>query len=229
MRNDDEIRSLLADRLADVRRRIAAVGRDPATVTLVAVTKTVSARVARLLPELGVPDLGENRPQELWKKAAEIPTARWHLIGHLQRNKLDRTVPGVVLIHSVDSERLLAAVNEFGLKRSSPVPLLLEVNCSRETAKSGFPPRVEEMPVIGRYPGVEVRGLMTMAAYSDDPESSRSTFAELRRLRDDLRSVHGRPLDVLSMGMSNDFEVAVQEGATHIRVGTALFDGLENE
>jgi PLP dependent protein len=220
MRNEDELRSILAERITDVRRRIAAacasVGRDPAGVTLVAVTKTVSVRVAALLPELGVPDLGENRPQELWKKAAAVPAARWHLIGHLQRNKLDRTVPLTTLVHSVDSDRLLESLSAFGEKSGRRVPVLLEVNCSREPAKGGFPPAA--LPAFDRHPGVEVRGLMTMAAYADDPEAARPTFAE-------LRSLAGR-LPVLSMGMSNDFEVAIQEGATHVRVGSALFDGL---
>lgn len=220
MMTDDELRAILTDRIADVRRRIAAacasVGRDRADVTLIAVTKTVSIRVAALLPELGVPDLGENRPQELWKKAAAIPAANWHLIGHLQRNKIDRTVPLVALLHSVDSERLLDALSAFGDKSGRRIPVLLEVNCSREPAKGGFAPA--ELPAFDRFPGVEVRGLMTMAAYSDDPETARPAFAELRALRG--------PLPILSMGMSNDFEVAIQEGATHVRVGTALFDGL---
>src|SRR5947208_15281381 len=129
---DAELRPVLADRIAGVRVRIAdacaRAGRDPNSVTLVAVTKTVSPQVAAIAAELGVHDLGESRPQELWKKAEAIPSASWHLIGHLQRNKLDRTVPLVSLIHSVDSERLLTAIDAFGRKRGSPVPVLLEVN-----------------------------------------------------------------------------------------------------
>src|SRR5256885_870528 len=148
---DDELRSVLSNRLAAVRARVAAAcrraGRDPAEVTLVAVTKTVPPAVARVAAELGATDLGENRPQELWRKAAEAPAARWHLIGHLQRNKIDRTVPLVTLTPSVDSDRLLAALDAFGRKRGEPVPLLLEVNCSREAAKGGFSP--EEVPALG--------------------------------------------------------------------------------
>src|SRR5438552_8200328 len=125
---DTELRSVLSERIASVRGRIAEacrrVGRDPAGVTLVAVTKTVSAQVAAVAAELGLRDLGENRPQELWKKAEAIPSVNWHLIGHLQRNKLERTVPLVALIHSVDSERLLEALDAFGRKRASPVPVL---------------------------------------------------------------------------------------------------------
>jgi pyridoxal phosphate enzyme (YggS family) len=229
---DAELRSVLSERLAAVRSRIAdagrRVGRDPAAVALVAVTKTVSARVAAVAAELGQLDLGENRPQELWQKAAAVPSARWHLIGHLQRNKIDRTIPLVTLVHSVDSERVLDAIDAFGRKRSQPVSVLLEVNCSREESKGGFRP--EELPVLGdRLPslsGLAVRGLMTMAAYVEDPELARPAFAELRRVRDELRSRTGLELPHLSMGMSNDFEVAVEEGGTLVRVGTTLFEGL---
>ena len=227
-----EVRAVLADRLAAVRGRVAAAARrasrDPASVTLVAVTKTVPPEVAAAAFELGAADLGESRPQELWKKAAAIPHARWHLIGHLQRNKLDRTIPLVTLVHSVDSPRLLEALAAFGTARGAPVPVLLEVNCSREENKGGFRP--EDVPALAdrfaTLPGVAVRGLMTMAAYHDDPQHCRPTFAELRRLRDELRTRTGLELPELSMGMSNDFEVAVEEGATLVRVGTTLFEGL---
>lgn len=227
-----EPRDLLRANLAAVTGRVADAcrrsGRDPAGVTLVAVTKYVSAEVAALLPELGVADLGESRPQELWRKAEAIPAARWHLIGHLQRNKIDRTVPLTRLIHSADSERLLAALDAFGRNRGEPVPILLEVNCSREPAKGGFPP--EAMPELSdkimSLAGVRVKGLMTMAALHDDPAAARPTFAELRGLRDALRSATGLPLPHLSMGMSHDFEIAIEEGATLARVGSALFEGL---
>jgi|SRR5579883_899193 len=230
---ETELRSVLNDRMASVRGRIAEAcrraGRDPVSVTLVAVTKTVSPRVAALAAELGARDLGESRPQELWKKAESVPSANWHLIGHLQRNKIDRTVPLVALIHSVDSERLLAALDAFGRKRNVPIPVLLEANCSGEEAKGGFAPA--EMPGVcekaASLAGVAVRGLMTMAAYAEDPQSARPTFAMLRELRDSLRTHTPLPLTELSMGMSNDFEVAVEEGATFVRIGTTLFEGLE--
>jgi PLP dependent protein len=227
-----DARPILAERLASVRGRIAdacrRAGRDPAGVTLVAVTKTVSPEVAAVAAELGALDLGESRPQELWKKAAAVPSARWHLVGHLQRNKIDRTVPLVSLVHSVDSERLLAALGTVRREAGHPVPVLLEVNCSREAAKGGF--SVDAVPALSdgllSLSGVSVRGLMTMAAYSDNPEDARPAFAELRRLRDDLRSRTGLELPHLSMGMSGDFEVAVEEGATLVRIGTTLFEGL---
>jgi pyridoxal phosphate enzyme (YggS family) len=229
---DAELRSVLTERIASVRGRIAAAcvrsGRDATSVTLVAVTKTVSVQVAALAVELGLHDLGESRPQELWKKAETTTSANWHLIGHLQRNKLDRTVPLVSLIHSVDSERLLTALDAFGRKRGSPVPVLLEVNCSGEASKGGFAPT--ELPAVSdnalSLTGVAVRGLMTMAAYADDPQTARPTFAMLRELRASLRTRAGLPLPELSMGMSNDFEIAVEEGATLVRIGTTLFEGL---
>lgn len=215
----------LESRLAEVRNKIAAAakiaGRDASAVTLVGVTKTATVELAAEAFSLGLHDLAESKPQELWKKAAAIPAARWHLIGHLQRNKLDRTVPLVSLLHSVDSVRLLEALDAFGVNRGSPVPILLEVNCSREKSKGGFTPN--DLPAIEELRGVTVQGLMTMAAYSDDPESARPAFAELRELRDALRVRTGLPLPHLSMGMSNDFEIAVQEGATLVRLGTVLF------
>jgi PLP dependent protein len=220
---------VLRQRLADIRGRIAeacrAGGRDPSAVTLVGVTKTATLDAARAAWGLGVGDLGESKPQELWKKAAAVPEARWHLIGHLQRNKIERTVPLVTLVHSVDSERLLNALDVFGRMRGMPVPMLLEVNCSREETKGGFRP--EELAAVGdralALTGIELQGLMTMAAYSDDPELARPTFAELRELREQLRTATGRPLPHLSMGMSNDFAVAVEEGASLVRIGTTLF------
>lgn len=231
---DDDLRRELARRLDAVRGRIAAacarVGRDPAGVTLVAVTKTVSVRVAALLPGLGVNDFGENRPQELARKRAAIPAGRFHLIGHLQRNKLDKTIPLTHLTHSADSLRLLEAFDAFGRKTGVPVPLLLEVNCSREKAKGGI--AVEDLPAVAErcraLPGVEVRGLMTMAAYTGDATQVRATFAELVSLRETLRAT-GMALPELSMGMSNDFEAAVELGATFVRVGSTLFAGLEGE
>lgn len=223
---------------AELRSRIDAVegrlraacgraGRERSEVTLVAVTKTTTAEIASLLPGLGVLDLGENRPQELWRKAAALPTTvRWHLIGHLQRNKVERTVPLVHLIHSADSLRLLQALEG----QAANVPVLLEVNASREASKHGFAP--EELPglvdQLAALRHVQIRGLMTMAAFEEDPERCRPTFALLRGLRDRLQTALGdaHRLEHLSMGMTNDYEVAVEEGATLVRIGTALFDGL---
>lgn len=232
---DVELTAKLAERLVAVELRIAGArrraGRSHDVVTLVAVTKMVSCRVAAAFRELGVADLGESRPQELWEKAAAIPSARWHLIGHLQRNKIEKTVPLANLIHSVDSLRLLEALDEHGRLQGSPVSVLLEVNCSREEAKGGFRP--EDVSTLGdklaSLQGVQIIGLMTMAALHADPEPSRPAFAELRELRGRLASDTGLSLPHLSMGMSNDFEVAVEEGATLVRIGSTLFAGLEQE
>lgn len=227
----ERLRRIVADRLAAVEDRIdracRRAGRSRSEVTLVAVTKTVSVQVADLLPSLDLLDLGENRPQELWRKAPALPrSVRWHLIGHLQRNKVERTVPLVHLIHSVDSLRLLEALEQQG----HPVEILLEVNASGEEAKHGFRP--DEVPglasVLNGLRQVRVRGLMTMAAHESDSEQCRPTFSLLRRLRDRLQEAVGETnrLEHLSMGMSNDFEVAVEEGATLIRLGTLLLGDL---
>lgn len=228
----DDVRLMLTERVAEVRARIEAAclraRRSANEVALIGVTKTVTAEVAKVAFELGLHDLGESKPQELWKKAAAIPEARWHLIGHLQRNKIDRTIPLVALVHSVDSLRLLEALDAFGRDRGTPVPALLEVNCSREASKGGFRPEdvLPSSDKLMSLDGVAFRGLMTMAPFFDDPEKCRPTFADLRELRAKLRTATGLPLPHLSMGMSNDFAVAIEEGATHVRIGTTLFEGI---
>jgi pyridoxal phosphate enzyme (YggS family) len=225
---------LLAERLAAIERRLRQAcvrsGRSREDVTLVAVTKTVSAATAGLLPSLGILDLGESRPQELWQKASVIAAeVRWHLIGHLQRNKVERTLPLVCRIHSVDSLRLLDAVETTARISGRTASVLLEVNASREASKQGF--RLDEVPSLAaplrRLEHARVEGLMTMAASHRDPQRCRPTFVALRQARDRLQDLLGRPLPHLSMGMSNDFEVAVEEGATLVRLGTVLFEGLE--
>jgi pyridoxal phosphate enzyme (YggS family) len=226
------VQQALPARLAEIRQRIAAAcaraGRRPDEVTLIAVTKTVGADVAALLPELGVLDLGESRPQELWRKAELLPrSVRWHLIGHLQRNKIERTVPLVHRIHSADSERLLTALE--GAPGSRPLEVLLEVNCGGEASKGGFAPeQVGPLaPFLRGLKRVRVAGLMTMAPFEEEPERCRPVFSRLRQLREQLRREVGdlHPVNELSMGMSNDFEVAVEEGATLVRLGTVLFEG----
>jgi PLP dependent protein len=225
---------ILQRNLAAVEERLAAAcrraGRARSEVTLVAVTKTVPAEVAGWLPALGVHDLGENRPQALSRMAGLLPsTIRWHMIGHVQRNKVERLLPLIHCIHSVDSVRLLQAIDQEAGKQGRIVPVLLEVNASGEGNKQGFQPA--EVPALaptaGALRNVEIKGLMTMAALQD-PEACRPTFAHLRDLRNRLRAELDPPhtLEHLSMGMSNDFEVAVDEGATYIRLGTVLFQGL---
>lgn len=231
--SEAQLAKILAERLAAVEERLEQAcrraGRSRREVTLVAVTKTTSAEVAALLPGLGLLDLGENRPQELWRKAAALPAGvRWHLVGHLQRNKIERTLPLVHRIHAVDSLRLLQALE--AAKAEKPIDVLLEVNASGEGSKQGFRP--EEVPglaaAIAGLRQVRVGGLMTMAALEEDPERCRPTFVRLHQLRDQLQAALGPEprLDQLSMGMTNDFEIAVEEGATLVRLGTVLFGDL---
>jgi pyridoxal phosphate enzyme (YggS family) len=200
-------------------------------VTLIGVTKTVGHEVAQALVDLGVADLGENRPQELWRKSDLVSGARWHVIGHLQRNKVERTVGLSSLIHSVDSERLLEAIETEAKRIGKQTAVLLEVNCSGEEAKHGFTPEAVLAFTSNLKPlhFVRIEGLMTMAALADDPEAARPAFRRLAGLQKELRQVLGdqHPLNQLSMGMSGDFEVAIEEGATHIRLGTVLVGGLE--
>lgn len=229
------IHEILGQRLEAIRTRVQAacgrVGRSPESVTLIGVTKTVGHEVAQALVDLGVADLGENRPQELWRKSDLVSGARWHVIGHLQRNKVERTVGLSSLIHSVDSERLLEAIETEAKRIGKQTAVLLEVNCSGEEAKHGFTPEAVLAFTSNLKPlhFVRIEGLMTMAALADDPEAARPAFRRLAGLQKELRQVLGdqHPLNQLSMGMSGDFEVAIEEGATHIRLGTVLVGGLD--
>lgn len=233
-------RRQLAENLASVRDRIAtaarAGGRSSDDVRLVAVTKYVDVSIAAELLALGHRDLGESRPQQLWQRAEvpELREAQWHLIGHLQRNKAARTVSVASWIHSIDGLRLLDAVAAEAESQSlSPRRVLLEVNLTGESAKHGFAP--EELPPLCEQlaprSGVDVCGLMGMSAVDDDESASRSRFARLRELREDLqRRMAGRfDLRELSMGMSDDFEAGILEGATLVRIGSLLFEGVEKE
>jgi PLP dependent protein len=229
------LENALRSRIAAVEERLGAAcrraGRARAEVTLVAVTKTTTVEIASLLPDCGILDLGESRPQELWRKAATLAKSiRWHLVGHLQRNKIERTLPLVHLIHSVDSLRLLQALDQESAHVAAGIPVLLEVNAGQEASKHGFAP--QELPDLAdqlrALRNVRLQGLMTMAAFEEDPERCRPTFALLRDLREHLQAALGpeQRLEHLSMGMSNDYEVAVEEGATLVRIGSALFEGL---
>ena len=226
----------LRENLAQVHERIAAAsaksGRAAGGVELVGVTKYVDAALARLLLEAGLTHVGESRPQELWSKAAALAdcSPTWHLIGHLQRNKVRQTVQLRAVIHSADSLRLLEEINREATSFRVPADVLLEVNISGDSTKHGFKPDEVEplLPQIAALPSLQVLGLMTMASREGDLDRARREFAALRDLRDRLK-VNCPPailLNELSMGMSGDYEVAIEEGATIVRVGNALFEGV---
>ena len=217
----------LAERVADVRARIEAAvarGGQGQRVTIVAVTKTHGPEAPRAAYEAGLHDVGENKVQEALKKMArvEVPV-RWHLIGHLQRNKI-KALEQFVLLHSLDSAKLADAVCEFGVARGRAVDVLIELNLSGEDSKGGFT-LIELLPEAERLAslsGIRVRGVMTMASFTATESELHRTFAEARGARDTLVEA-GHPAEELSMGMSNDYEIAVEEGATMVRLGTTLF------
>jgi PLP dependent protein len=231
-----DVAARLSANLARVRQQIAEAavltGRQPEDVRLVGVTKYVDVEITRALFKVGLVDLAESRPQELWKKGEllkELPI-RWHAIGNLQRNKVERTLPLISLLHSGDSLRLLEAVSAAAVKQRRVVETLLEVNISGDEAKHGFAPRElsSSLPAIALLPGVKVRGLMTMASLEGGNEQARRDFAALRKLRDSLLAECPPQIELteLSMGMSGDFVEAIEEGATIVRVGSALFEGI---
>jgi len=229
------VTDILTANIRRIRARIAAacarVGRDVQDVTMVAVTKYADIESVRELVSLGVTEFGESRPQQLVSRSEQLPVSvHWHLIGHLQRNKIDMVLPAVSQIHSVDSVRLLESLNSSARKLGVRPRLLLEVNVSGETSKDGFAPSdlLAAWLTISELESVEVGGLMTMAPHSEDLTDVRRVFRELRELRDRLAMESGgtRSLPDLSMGMSGDFEIAIEEGATIVRIGSSLFEGI---
>jgi len=221
----------LRQRLDQVRGRIsdaaARSGRAAGAVTLVGVTKTVAAEVVRAAVALGLGDLGENRVQEAQAKIAAVgrERARWHLVGHLQRNKAGRAVDLFDRIHSVDGLELAGALSGRAATSGRLLPVLVEVNVSGEATKFGVAP-AELEPLLERIaalPGLRLDGLMTVGPPVESAPQARPGFARLRELRDRAERSLGLRLPELSMGMSGDFEVAVEEGSTMVRVGTAIF------
>jgi len=220
----------VAARFEAVRRQVAdaadAVGRDPADVVIVAVTKTVGIDEIGKAVAAGIRDFGENRVQEFLGKYGLFPDVRWHFIGSLQTNKVKDVVGRAHLIHSVDSQRLVEEIEHRADQAGLVQSVLLQVNVSGESSKHGFAPTEVRDVLIdtSTMAHVQVEGLMTMAPYGR-PEEARWVFRELKELRDSLREMplNGVELDELSMGMTNDFRVAVEEGSTIVRVGRALF------
>jgi PLP dependent protein len=231
-----DISARIGKNLSMARERIATAairsGRRGEDIKLVAVTKYVGKAEIEALVAAGCSDLGESRPQQLWQRAEEFAglPIRWHLIGHLQRNKVRRTLPLASMIHSADSVRIIKAIDETAAELGRRVSLLLEVNTSGEPAKGGFQAHEVEalLPELAQFENVDIRGLMCMASLEGGLEAARRDFAALRKLRDRML-VHCPPeivLDELSMGMSGDYEIAIEEGATIVRIGSALFEGI---
>jgi hypothetical protein len=220
--------STIAERWERVRANVAAAceraNRPASEVTIVAVSKTHPAAAVREAAAAGALDFGENYAQELAAKQGELAglAVRWHYIGRLQRNKAKLVAGKVALVHAVDSEEL---AQELGKRAASLQPILLAVNLGGEATKGGITGDAASTLAarLAAVPNVRLDGLMTMPPPSEDPEASRPVFEALRALRDRLAGELGRALPVLSMGMSGDYEVAIACGATHVRVGTAIF------
>jgi hypothetical protein len=246
-------RSPLAEKLVELRDRIGAAcakaGREVSEITLIAVTKNAPPEQVREIISLGVGDLGESRAQALTQRAAQIneffqrqqsrgeanfPTRlRWHMIGHLQRNKVKPILPLVDLIHSVDSLRLAEEIDTFAGKMGKKIPVLLQINASEEQQKHGVAvgAAVHLAEQIDTMPNVQLIGLMSMAALSDKAEAARLAFARTREIFEEMRwnKIGGNVFRHLSMGMSHDFEQAILEGATMLRIGSFLFGGPPGE
>ena len=203
-------------------------GRNRDGVTLIAVSKTKPLEDLREAYEAGARDFGENKVQELVDKIPQMPNdVRWHMIGHLQRNKVKYIVDKVYMIHGVDSLKLGEEISKEAVKHGVTVRILIEVNVAGEDTKYGVSPEEAPQLAIGlsKLPGISLQGLMTIAPYVTDPEENRLIFAKLRQLAVDIseKNIDNVSMNVLSMGMTGDYEVAVEEGATFVRVGTGIF------
>ena len=220
----------IAANLEEIRRRMAEAarrsGRDPASVRLVAVSKTYPAEAVAAAAATGQRVFGESRVQESRDKIPACPSGlEWHFIGHLQKNKVRQALPLFSFFHSIDSTSLAGAIDRIAGETGVKAQGLLEVNVSGEETKHGFTPEElrAQFPTLSKLVHLRIRGLMTMAPYSDNPEDARPVFRTLRELRDELQSTYQHPLPELSMGMSGDFEPAIEEGATLVRVGSSIF------
>jgi pyridoxal phosphate enzyme (YggS family) len=220
----------IAANLEEIRRRMAEAarrsGRDPASIRLVAVSKTYPAEAVAAAATTGQRVFGESRVQESRDKIPACPYGlEWHFIGHLQKNKVRQALPLFPFFHSIDSTALAGAIDRIAGETGVKAQGLLEVNVSGEETKHGFTPEElrAQFPALSKLPHLRIRGLMTMAPYSDDPEKARPFFRALRQMRDELQSAHGHPLPELSMGMSGDFAPAIGEGATLVRIGSSIF------
>lgn len=224
---------MIADNIAKVEKNIDRAcenaGRDRSEVTLIAVSKTKPLSLLQEAYVYGCRDFGENKVQELTEKCECMPKdIRWHMIGHLQRNKVKYIVGKVFLIHSVDSLRLAEEISRESVKKQVITSILLEVNVAKEETKFGLVTSEEVISLVRQaaaLPGIAIKGLMTIAPYVEDPEENRQYFQALRQLSVDImrKNIDNVSMNVLSMGMTGDYEAAVGEGATYVRVGTGIF------
>ena len=223
---------MIKENLEEVEQRIQAAcrraGRKREEVTLIAVSKTKPGEDLKEAYQLGIRTFGENKVQEIMDKVPQLPSdIRWHMIGHLQRNKVKYIVDKVALIHSVDSLRLAETIEHEAAKHNVTVPVLIEVNVAQEESKFGL--KTEEVlslvESVAAFPHIHIEGLMTIAPYVEDPEENRGIFRQLKKLSVDIaaKNINNVNMSVLSMGMTGDYQVAVQEGATMVRVGTGIF------
>lgn len=223
---------MIAENLAEVEEKIAKAcsraGRERSEVTLISVSKTKPVEMLQEAYEAGSRDFGENKPQEIKEKYPQLPNdIRWHMIGHLQRNKIKYIIDKVCMIHSVDSVRLAEAIDEEAKRHNLVMPILVEVNVAEEESKFGL--RLEEtedfIRQISKLSNIRVNGLMTIAPFTENAEDNRIYFRRLRNLYVDIKEKNIDNVNMcdLSMGMTGDYEVAVEEGATMVRVGTGIF------
>lgn len=223
---------MVAENLAQVQKNInescSKINRDPNEVTLIAVSKTKPVEMLKEAYDAGARVFGENKVQEIVDKYDQMPSdVKWHMIGHLQRNKVKYIVDKVAMIHSVDSLRLAETIEKEAAKKAVIVPILIEVNVAQEESKFGLKPE-EVLPFIEQisdFSHIRIKGLMTIAPYVDNAEENREIFRELKKLSVDIaaKNINNVIMSVLSMGMTGDYMVAVQEGATMVRVGTGIF------
>lgn len=223
---------MIRENIASVNAEIAAAceraGRAASEVTLITVSKTKPVEMLQEAYDAGSRDFGENKVQELLDKIPQLPEdIRWHMIGHLQRNKVKYIVDKVYLIHSVDSLRLAEEISKEAVKKQVEVNILIEVNVALEESKFGTTTEeaVALVEAISRLPGIHIKGLMTIAPFVENEEENRVVFQKLRHLSVDIadKNIDNVSMNVLSMGMTGDYRVAVEEGATYVRVGTGIF------
>ncbi len=223
---------MIRENISEVKEKIRAAceksGRSPEDVTLIAVSKTKPVSAIWEAYEAGIRDFGENKVQELMEKIPALPSdIRWHMIGHLQRNKVKYLVGRVALIHSVDSLRLAEEISRESLRKGVETDLLMEVNIAGEESKYGVVPSDAALLAesIAALPAVRLKGLMTVAPYVESPEKNRLYFQKLRELSVDIsrKNIDNVSMNVLSMGMTGDYGIAVEEGAVYVRVGTGIF------